>query len=251
MPLADVLQTIGEQSGVDIKMSGELGDVRPQQFSDIPLALGIRRLVGSNSLVMIHSSQDGPPRLVAVRVYAASPPVEGEAVEREQRGGRRESAVQRQAAEQRLSGRTAAAERERTALLQRVRELARAQDPQGVPELAEVLTGEADASTRRLAVNALANIGGEEATAALRTAVDDPDPTISVQALRSLQSVMGEQMTSVLAEVVETHPDPTLRRTAVEIAARLQGDEARAVIERALEDSDEAVRSAAEKAAAR
>ena len=79
-PLETVLRMIAEQAGVVIKADGDLGEVRPQSFTEIPLIQGIRWLAGDRLLVMVYGKDRGSgSRLVEVRVYATRPENSAEA----------------------------------------------------------------------------------------------------------------------------------------------------------------------------
>lgn len=71
VPLVDVLNAIAEQTGAQLSVRCNLGIVRPQAFTDQPLAEGIRRLVEPNNLAMTFLPATGPnagPRLMSLTV---------------------------------------------------------------------------------------------------------------------------------------------------------------------------------------
>jgi hypothetical protein len=75
VPLVDVLKAIAEQTGAKLLVRCDLGAVRPQAFTDQPLAEGIRRLVEPNNLTMTFAPATGPdagPRLVSLTVCSST-----------------------------------------------------------------------------------------------------------------------------------------------------------------------------------
>jgi hypothetical protein len=67
MLLEDVLRQVAEQANLQIHTRGDLGQVRPQAFEEVPLEDGIRRLVGDNrvSLMMRYDVDEAGARRVA------------------------------------------------------------------------------------------------------------------------------------------------------------------------------------------
>ena len=82
VPLAEVLRVIAAQTGAELVVRGDLGELAPQAFTGEPLAEGIRRLIGSNGLVMTFEPvrrPGGAPRLTSLTVSGVgTPPPAGE-----------------------------------------------------------------------------------------------------------------------------------------------------------------------------
>lgn len=238
-PLADVLQVIARAAGAELSVEGELGDAVPQTFEAVPLAVAVRRLVGSHSVVMVH-----PPgaddRLREIRVYAVEEDPEA----------RRQAGIQqaRQAARADPAAATGAPgtdRRERAERVQQVRELARTGGPEATRELAQILASEPDPALRRLAIGALAGLGDPAASAPIANALRDEDRAVRVQAVRALHNLLGDEVAPYLADVVALDHEVAVRMMAVQLAANLEGGPAVEVLERALNDPDEEVREMA------
>ena len=80
-PLEAVLEAIAAQTEVVITLRGDLGAVRPQAFSDLPLGEGIRRLVDEHASLMFYERpaargargwvRDAAPLALIAEVFAA------------------------------------------------------------------------------------------------------------------------------------------------------------------------------------
>src|SRR5512144_2114949 len=72
VPIADVLTAIAEQTGAKLIIRGNLGTVRPQAFSGIPLVDALPQLVQPNGvLLQFAPAEDGDGRrLVAILAVA-------------------------------------------------------------------------------------------------------------------------------------------------------------------------------------
>jgi HEAT repeat protein len=129
----------------------------------------------------------------------------------------------------------------------RVRELARQGGPDSLPALGEALGQDPDPALRRAAAAAIGNIGGPEAFGLLEGALGDDDASVRLQAIRGLRAADPATAVNAYGDVVRQDPDPAVRRAAVDLAASL-GLEGAQVLELALDDDDERVRQAAERA---
>ena len=69
-PLADVLQAIAEKASFRLTLRGDLSTPVTWSFTGVPLAKGIERLVGDNSLMMIHVPTNDASLLSQVWVRA-------------------------------------------------------------------------------------------------------------------------------------------------------------------------------------
>src|SRR5512132_2001301 len=82
VPIADVLTAIAEQTGAKLIIRGNLGNVRPQAFSGIPLVDALPQLVQPNGvLLQFAPAEDGDGRrlvaILAVAPGAAGPAGDG------------------------------------------------------------------------------------------------------------------------------------------------------------------------------
>jgi hypothetical protein len=254
-PLEAVLEAIAAQAGVAITIRGDPGLVSAQQFADLPLDAGIRRLAGERGLLMVFADADDrgqPGRLREVRVYGEPPP-DDRARPRTRTLGRVASAPNPPASEPAPAppGYEELAKTSKGERLTALRGLARLADAAALEVLGAVLLRDPDATVRRIAATALGNIGGEAVVPALEAALADPDVEVRIQAMRGLHAIDPEAAAASLGELALGDADPGLRRQAVHLLATLRSAEARATIELAASDPDDSVREAAEKARTR
>lgn len=234
VPLKEVLAKVGEAAGFRVKVRGDAGEVRPQTFHNVPLEKGVELLIGDSGYVMIREDDaEGAPRLAQLLVY-----------------GNTKVADAQQRRQQRTQTQTKGAPQEldRGERLRLVRQLAREKDTHA---LANYLAKDSDASVRRIAATALGNIRDDAAAAALQGALTDEDPSVRIRATRGLRLIMGADALPLLSTVATTDKDPEVRRLTVHLLSELDGPIARAAVESALNDPDEAVRRAAERASHR
>jgi len=73
VPLRDVLLAIAQQSGLRIFLDPALDDRLSLAFSNLPLEVGLRRLLGDRSALFLYTSpgEEGGLKLEEVRVYAS------------------------------------------------------------------------------------------------------------------------------------------------------------------------------------
>lgn len=247
--LAELLQAIGDAAAIEITLRGDLGKVGPRSMVDEPLAAGIRRLLGRHSVLMLYdSSAEGESRLREIKVEAAGP-VTADAAGAANRDATRLQRGRRASIGDIQSYRQLAV-LDNAGRVEAVRELAGRRDEVATGVLAETLQRDGNVAVRRLAANALSDGSrGGEAIEALTLALEDVERSIRIQALRGLTANLGDQSTSLLAQVLTSDDDPVVRRAAVQLASSLDGEQAQQVIELALGDSDETVRRVAEAAA--
>ena len=68
VPVVDVLGSVAHQTGASLSVRGDLGAVRPQSFTRVPLATALPRLVQPNGLILQFDRTGG--RLVAIHAVA-------------------------------------------------------------------------------------------------------------------------------------------------------------------------------------
>jgi hypothetical protein len=226
MPLADVLSSIREQSGINIAVHSG-GSVKvTQSFSGVGLDEGIRRLAPAYNVVLVYGNDESKPgtsRLVEVHVYETSSS---------------KSPV------------TAVVDpQQRSTQLSKVRELsrqaARQRDPGAVLSLTGLLAGDPDPAIRRSAAEALAGVRGPEAVSALKASLSDQDPTVRGRSLLSLGQMRDEGSVGMVVQAATRDPDASVRRSAVWALSTLNSEEARRGLEAAASDADPLVQSAA------
>lgn len=239
--LGDALRAIGKEAGVRVNIEGDPGLVWPQTFAGVPLDEGIERLAGDNGLLMKFapgSTAAEAARLTEVWVYSAAG-----------QGGAGVASSTRTASRA-DDGYRDLAKLARGKRLQAVRRLARRKDEADVATLARVLSGDPDATIRRMSATALGNIGGEDAAGALAAALGDGDRSVRVRAIRGLRIVKGNDAAALLGEIATGDKDPEVRRTTVHFLGALDSEDARSALEIALGDPDAKVRDAATQALA-
>lgn len=90
--------------------------------------------------------------------------------------------------------------------------LATLKDPGLEGQLAAVLADDSDPDIRALAAEALGGTGGEQATAALRQALDDPHPVVQAAAVEALAAAGDHEVGFELLGRVESAAPPEARR---------------------------------------
>ncbi|MDA2932405.1 S8 family serine peptidase [Nitrospinae bacterium AH-259-F20] len=176
-PLADVLRAIADQAGFKVIVNSDLSTPVTDSFAGVPVDKAVRRLVGNTSMVMIYApprGEAGPMHLVEVRLYSAP------------------------------ETRVAATKGPPAANLY-LPDLARKE------QLAQVLAKDEDSIVRGRAAEALGNFRGEQAAAALATALADEDSSVRIQASGALRKVGAEGESVALGEVLMGDPDPKVR----------------------------------------
>lgn len=236
VPLADVLEAIAAQTGAELRLRGEPGDVRPQAFTAKPLADGIRQLVEPNGVAMTFEPTPDPgdaPRLSSLTVYAATAPSPVDGATGSIRGPA-----------------AAGAERARDGLPS-LWDFGRAGDDSVIAALAEALVRDPDALTREGVGASLGVPEGPEDHDAVRDALASGDPRERIAALWAIGARGGDGAVGPLIGVLTGDEDPEVRRAAVEILAGLDSEAAMPALEGALDDPDATVRAAAAQALAR
>jgi HEAT repeats len=230
VPLVDLLKAIAEQTGAELLVHGNPGLVRPQAFTDEPLARGIRHVVEPNNLAMTFAPAKGlhaEPRLVSLAVYAstAHPLAEAKA-EPVQRSSQSDP-------------------REERSNLPSMRDFARGGDEGLVKALSRALVRDRDALRQGAATGRAQPVAGQDP---YRNALASEDPADRIEALHAMGEEPGDRAIGPLFEVLVGDEDAAARRTAVQILANIDSEDALAALEGALSDPDTSVRAAAEQA---
>lgn len=236
-PLEGVLQAIGEEAGIDVRFSGELGPARPQRFEGVPLATGIRLLVGSRPLIMVFGTGD-PPAVERIRVGPPPDPAKVQAA-REQGA----------AAQARLRGPVAQAPGNAADRLDAVRVATRDGGPGSFEVLVEAATSDENVAIRQAAVQSLGRLASPDAIEPLfDVALNDDQAQVRIEAVRGLLRTEPVEAAEAMVQIMEIDGDAQVRRVVVQLAASLDPDLSDEVFEIALEDENDAVRQAAEAA---
>src|SRR5262245_59866854 len=212
--LADLLNAIGKQAGVDVTIKSGGAHRVTQSFANMGLDDAIKTLAKGKDLVLVYSSAKNlaGTNLAEVRLFAASAPGGKVVIDRGQ-------GAPPQVANQ--SG-----------------------EAQTTASLVSKLTDN-DVNVRRRAANAIATRPEQEAVTALRTAVEDPDFIVRAYALIALGQLRDEGSVGLMSQALLRDPDPNMRRTAVGALSMVRSESARRAVEAAESDADASVRQAA------
>lgn len=267
-PLADVLRAIGAAGAFPVLIRGEVDALVSASLVEQPLETAIRQLVGTHTLILIHSDSAlelGASGLAEIRVIenrGAAPAQDAEpqpevaddndvandphldrASFREARGG-----MPPPTKDDVLFELDEPAPADRVAAVPKVGSLPRRE---AIELISYVLSNDADTTVRSRAVAALTRLDGTDARGLLRErALGDDDPGLRMQALNALASSRGERAVNVIGQALREDPEPKVRMSAIRALGRVGGDWARRSLERAARDPDPAISTAAEEALA-
>lgn len=230
-PLAEVLTALAQAFGIALTLRGDLSEPVVQAFGPVPLGEGIRRLVGSHTLMMIEVAASDASGVTPVTHLSVTGP-------RAAAGGERGF----DDPDGRARGLEIANPAHRIRALER---LAESGSPDAAPLAGDVLAADTDPRVRIAAAAALTRIGGDAAVAHLERGLGDRDPTVQAAVLRALGQVGGEQALLLLGQVVHGGAEPRARLAAVRALADVGSEPATAMLNAAARDSDERVRAAA------
>ena len=233
VPVVDVLGSVAHQTGASLSVRGELGNVRPQSFTGVPLASALSRLAQPNGLILQFDNSGG--HLLAI--HAVAPGTAGGPPTTVALGGiakmwNYEDGQELPDSDKRI---------ERISKMAKQRGAGEA----AVQPLIYVMSGDPDPAVRRTALGLLAGLPGDDARRTVMQTVADTDPEMRIEALRVLTAT-GEKPVSLLAQAVKGDADASVRLAAIGMLSRSDGDLARAVLEGARGDSDPQVREAAQ-----
>jgi len=241
-PLAQVLRTVGERSGVAVTLRGDFSAPITQSFTSVPLEEGIRRLARGHSVAVTYAAPGdapGPEILTGVWVIKGSSPPPGASVA----GGntRGDTALRDRKADETLHSRPGG-------WIDGIHALA--EEAEGGSEAAvELLTGlsatDPSAMVRHQAVSALGRLKGPEVEAALTAALADEDASVRVRAVRGLRGTGSETAMQSLTGVVTGDGDPQVRLAALRALASLPGPTTLQGLMKASSDPDGLVRETA------
>jgi hypothetical protein len=205
--LIEVLHAISEQAGIEVRVRGAPGMIAPQAFHGLPLAQGLRRLVGRHSILMtFRASAEGGsasmPELV--RVYSATS------------GGRADAVVAFVPPPPPTAPAPPVGER-----LTAVRALASER------QLIEVLRSEPEATVRRAAVTSLAAIGSRHALEGILLALGDDHRSVRVRAIEAVARLADDARSLARVEAaVARLPDERTRTAVIRALQRAEDEEA-------------------------
>jgi len=123
-------------------------------------------------------------------------------------------------------------------------------DPEAVEPLTQRLLRDEDPIVRQRAADALAEIGGDAAGAGLVSGLDDPMKAVRLAAVKGVRHLRVAAAVARLSALLLEDPEWEIRVQAAGALGAFGGEEARPVIEAAVQDGNEFVRSAASNALA-
>ena len=266
VPIADVLSAVAEQTGAQLSIRGDLGTVRPQAFSRVPLAEALPRVVQPNG-VLLHFGQaeSGGRRLIAIRAVApgasaqaSGPGQPGAETDAGRPPNLRKTPISHRDPRRGLpagmwdydKGETALPDVEKR--MAQLIDIARTRGQGATSAINYALVADPDPRVRMTAIRALAGLQhSPEARQALTQAVADADPQVRTEALQTLSRGAGDKPIALLAQVIKGDADRQVRLAAIENLSGNDGDLARAVLQGVLNDPDAEMRQAAEQAMGR
>jgi len=191
--LADVLRVIGERTGIQMNLRGDLTSPVTVRFTDVPIDEMIKRLARGYSVCLLYSSPrpDGLAVLREAWIIAGLPVAAGSTAADPQRravwlGEVQRLVARRDAGAAAALARLVAADDDPAVRAQAAIALGRVQDTTAGATLAGALRGDPDAYVRRMAARALGTLHTEEARRGLEAASQDPDAGVRQEATRAL-----------------------------------------------------------------
>ncbi len=257
--LADVLTVVGQQSGIEIIMQGDLGSPVTKSFVDEPLGGAIADLLRDTIFVMTYGkalAENDPPPLVQIRVIArsASPAAPATASAGDYPATASTGDYGEDHTEAAIAARRAMAlgfepvpendvglfadlagleNNQRQYAMQWLGEQG---DAEAIGALGRFLALDSDPAIRIEAALALGDIGNEAASQALVLGLGDRNPDVRFQIVEAMGGVAGQRTTLVLGQIVFGETDPEVRMSAIAGLGRSRGEAARVFLEAATED---------------
>ena len=254
-PLADVLQAIADQAGIEIVLAGDLSFPITRSYSDVALEDGLQRLMGDASYVMIYGSvPDGedPAPLIELRVYADIMGTAG-AISQSGAVSPEDAAIALRAVtlslaptaegDEGLHEEIAGLERDERILA--MQWLADFEDSIAVATLGRFLALDKDSAVRSEAAFALSGIGSDAAAEALAIGLGDDDPGVRLEVVDALSGIEDFDTALRLGQVLFGEPDPEVRLFAVVGLGEEHSEAAWILLEAAADDPDNKVSEAA------
>ena len=249
-PLAQVLQIIGELSGVGVTLHGDLSAPVTQAFAGLPLEEGIRRLARDHSVIVTYGAPVGESEQSTVTgVWVMGRPSPRAGASSEPAPSAVGSAPgARQEAQPDVSVADAASEALRAHQIGEIQRLADDADRGSVAAMArltEIGGADADATLRQQAIAALGRLTTAAVEPVLVAAMADTDAEVRLRAVRGLRRLGTDTSVQSIAQASLADGDPQVRLAAVTALTSLPGAWMRRALAQASSDPDEAVRQVA------
>lgn len=265
MPLVDILKIIGDEAGFRLIVLGSRESRITQNFSNIPLSEGIRRLVGNRSVAIVYQIVDAPDNrkelqdIKEIWVFdsadaAADTPIsdtEEELLKIDVAVVSSDDLIQSEKIESNAKTESpndpgknnppqpnAAGIKEAATYPQFDKE-------SDVGYWADRLINNADLSSREQAITELQRIGSDAAVAAIATAFADNDVQLRRHAVESLGRVDNGNAVQLLGQALLGDKDPSVRLSAVRFFANQNSEVSSAFLNKALTDKDEQIQTLA------
>ena len=237
VPIADVLAAVAEQTGARLSIRGDLGTVRPQAFSRVPLAEALPRVVQPNGVLLQFGPADsGGRRLIAIR--AVAPGAQAGAATDGRLANIRKTPISHRDPRRGLPADMWDYDKGEDALpdsetrMARLVDIARKRGQGATAAVNYALVADPDPRVRIAAIRALAGIQhSAEGRQALTQAVADSDPEVRTEALRTLASNSSDKPIALLAQVIKGDSDRQVRLAAIANLSGNDGELARAVLQ--------------------
>jgi hypothetical protein len=266
-PLAEVLRAIGEAAGFPVVLDGMLATPVSQSLTDEPLEDALRRLLGTNGMVVVrrHEADENVSSIAEIRVVARPGKAPPEAAATEPPARELAAADGDEAPWDRARFRQAhldlrwppskedilveLAEPDLAARVAAVPKVAVLEPREAVRVLSDIVAEEPDQLVRSRAIAALARLGTADAAAVLtEQALGNDDGALRMQALNGLTASARERAVTVVGRALRRDSEARVRSAAIHALERIGGNWARGYLERATQDRDPAIATAAERA---
>lgn len=254
-PLADVLKIIGDEVGFRLMVFGSLESRITQDFSNLPLSEGIRRLVGNRSVAIMYRIVDAPENrkelqdIKEVWVFdSAEAAGDGPVSETQEEGLKIDVTVVSPETESPKDPEETSPVQADAAGIKAAATYPLFDKESDVGYWADRLINSEDRSGREQAITELERIGSDEAVTAIAIAFADNDAELRRHAVESLGRIDNDKVVQLLGQALLGDRDPTVRLSAARCFAERNSEVSRAFLNTALKDKDERVRAFAGKA---
>lgn len=256
VPLVAVLTEVARRTGAVVLIRGELGDTRPQSFTDAPIREGLERLVAPNHLLVefAPSASGVASRITRIRVFGAGAEVE-KTIEPQQIGPGTPTpanAAEARRAVAPFDGKLGWAYDDGSTLpplALRVRKIGTifpSAGDEGVNALGDIIENDPDPQARAAALRALGQFDGESGYPLIQAALADQDAEVRLAAINAVDSMSNQPSAMLLELVVDDNEEQRLRLAGLErLAPYRDRDEVRDVLEQLQNTNDGRVRAAA------
>lgn len=258
MPLVDILKIIGGEAGFRLMMVGSGKSRITQDFSNLPLSEGIRRLVGNRSVAMMYRIVDAPDNrkelqdIKEVWVFdAVGAAAEGPVSDVREEARKIDVAVLLTEKEPPNDLKEKKPVKPDAGGFKAAATYPPFDKESDVGYWAERLISSDDLSGREQAITELERIGSDDAVAAIGIAFADDDVELRRHAVESLGRMDNDNVVQLLGQALLGDRDPSVRLSSVRCFADQNSEVSRAFLNTALADEDKKVQAMARQALGR